>query len=149
MADPENEVTAGLRRVDPSGPGSPGPGAGGASATTGRTDLPSTTGPSWPGSAHWRRRRWGAEPAARLASGHRLLTAGNGGNAVEAQHLTAELVGRFDTDRQPPSLALTGPAPNPLAAAVDEAICLPGRAATVNEAHLVAVHLICPALEAA
>jgi len=31
----------------------------------------------------------------------RLLAAGNGGSAAEAQHLTAELVGRFDGDRRP------------------------------------------------
>ena len=31
----------------------------------------------------------------------RLLTAGNGGSAAEAQHLTAELVGRFERDRFP------------------------------------------------
>ncbi|WP_293785949.1 SIS domain-containing protein [uncultured Aeromicrobium sp.] len=44
---------------------------------------------------------WGTELAHRLMAGHRLLVAGNGGSAAEAQHLTAELVGRFDGDRQP------------------------------------------------
>ena len=29
----------------------------------------------------------------------RLLTAGNGGSAAQAQHLTAELVGRYRADR--------------------------------------------------
>jgi phosphoheptose isomerase len=53
--------------------------------------------------------RWGAELATRLTSGGRLLAAGNGGSASEAQHLTAELVGRFDGDRMPlPALALHG-----------------------------------------
>ena len=33
--------------------------------------------------------------------GQRLLAAGNGGSAAEAQHLTAELVGRFDGERVP------------------------------------------------
>jgi phosphoheptose isomerase len=157
--------------------------------------------------------RWGAVLARRLPAGARLLAAGNGGSAAEAQHLTAELVGRFTDDRAPfsaialhadtssltaigndygyqevfarqvtahgrpqdvllllstsgrsPNLlraaaagrnaglttwALTGPAPNPLANAVDEAVCLPGEGATVQEAHLVAVHSLCLAFEAA
>ncbi len=157
--------------------------------------------------------RWGELLVTRLAAGHRLLAAGNGGSAAEAQHLTAELVGRFEDDRPPfaaiplhgdsssvtaigndygydeifarqvtaharpgdvvvllstsgrstnllaaaaaarqadaMSWALTGPAPNPLALACDDAICVPGRTATVQEAHLVAVHLVCEAFEAA
>lgn len=44
---------------------------------------------------------WGEELARRLLRGQRLLAAGNGGSAAEAQHLTAELVGRFDGDRVP------------------------------------------------
>ncbi|MFG1779256.1 SIS domain-containing protein [Micromonospora sp. NPDC049051] len=45
--------------------------------------------------------RWGAELAGRLVDGARLLVAGNGGSAAEAQHLTAELVGKLHDDRQP------------------------------------------------
>lgn len=45
--------------------------------------------------------RWGSRLAAVLASGGRLLACGNGGSAAEAQHLTAELVGRYVTERQP------------------------------------------------
>lgn len=45
--------------------------------------------------------RWGQELARRLTSGGRLLVAGNGGSAAQAQHLTAELVGRYRTDRRP------------------------------------------------
>ncbi len=45
--------------------------------------------------------RWGVELAGRLLAGSRLLAAGNGGSAAEAQHLTAELVGRFDGEREP------------------------------------------------
>ncbi|YCH15193.1 SIS domain-containing protein [Arthrobacter sp. D1-17] len=44
---------------------------------------------------------WGVELANRLLGGQRLLAAGNGGSAAEAQHLTAELVGRFDGERVP------------------------------------------------
>lgn len=44
---------------------------------------------------------WGVEMAQRLLRGQRLLAAGNGGSAAEAQHLTAELVGRFDGERVP------------------------------------------------
>jgi D-sedoheptulose 7-phosphate isomerase len=144
----------------------------------------------------------------------RLLAAGNGGSAAQAQHLTAELVGRYRADRPPFSaiclnaetstltaiandypadelfarqveahgragdvlvllstsgrspnavaaarrarecgitvLALTGPAPNPLAAAADEAVCIDSPwTATVQECHLVALHLICAAFDAA
>jgi D-sedoheptulose 7-phosphate isomerase len=157
--------------------------------------------------------RWGSTLAHRLSTGHRLLAAGNGGSAAEAQHLTAELVGRFRDDRKPfsaialcaetssvtaigndygyehvfarqvtaharpfdvvvllstsgrsPNLlmaahaarnagattwALTGPAPNPLVELVDDALCLPGCTANVQEAQLVAVHLVCTAFESA
>ncbi len=36
-----------------------------------------------------------------LLGGGRLLVAGNGGSAAQAQHLTAELVGRYRDDRVP------------------------------------------------
>ncbi|MEH1099018.1 D-sedoheptulose-7-phosphate isomerase [Micromonospora sp. CPCC 205561] len=45
--------------------------------------------------------RWGEALARRLVDGGRLLVAGNGGSAAEAQHLTAELVGKLRDDRQP------------------------------------------------
>lgn len=51
--------------------------------------------------AEHRLARWGGELAHRLAAGGRLLVAGNGGSAAEAQHLTAELVGKLHRDRQP------------------------------------------------
>lgn len=156
---------------------------------------------------------WGAVLAERLPAGHRLLAAGNGGSAAEAQHLTAELVGRFDRDRPGFSAialhadtssvtaigndygydevfarqvrahagpldvvvllstsgrsgnllraaaagreagatvwAITGAGPNPLADAADAAVCLPGPPASVQEAHLVAIHALCTAFEAA
>lgn len=155
--------------------------------------------------------RWGAELAGRLLGGARLLAAGNGGSAAEAQHLTAELVGRYREERPAlsaiclhaesssltamsndygyeeayaravrahgrpgdvllalstsgasPNLlgaidaaragevsvwALTGPAPNPLAETADEAVCVSGDGPTVQEVHLVAVHLLCEAVE--
>jgi D-sedoheptulose 7-phosphate isomerase len=156
--------------------------------------------------------RWGAQLARSLGAGARLLVAGNGGSAAQAQHLTAELVGRYREDRPPFSAlalhadtssttaiandygvqevfarqicahgragdvlmllstsgasanlltasaqarrigmavwALTGRAPNPLEAASDEALCVntPG-SATVQELHLVAVHMICEAFD--
>ncbi|MEV0158395.1 phosphoheptose isomerase, partial [Micromonospora sp. NPDC050686] len=43
--------------------------------------------------------RWGDELARTLVGGGRLLVAGNGGSAAEAQHLTAELVGKLRDDR--------------------------------------------------
>lgn len=157
--------------------------------------------------------RWGALLAERLGDGGRLLAAGNGGSAAEAQHLTAELVGRFDRDRPAFSaialhadtssltaisndygyedafarqvraharprdvlvllstsgrsenllraadagrecgaivLAMTGPRPNPLAERADDTLAINGGSATVQEAHLVSVHLTCAAFEAA
>ncbi|MGN6446192.1 D-sedoheptulose-7-phosphate isomerase [Amnibacterium sp.] len=156
--------------------------------------------------------RWGALLADRLLDGGRLLAAGNGGSAAEAQHLTAEFVGRFDGDRRAFSAialhgdasaitaiandygyaesfarqvtaharpgdvlvllstsgtsanlvraaeagldagatvwAMTGPGPNPLAAAVDDALTLPGVGANVQEAQLVAVHALCRVFDA-
>lgn len=150
---------------------------------------------------------WGERLAAALMAGGRLLAAGNGGSAAEAQHLTAEIVGRFDGERRPfsaialhaetssvtaigndygfdevfarqvaaharkgdilfllstsgrsPNLlraaqagrragavtwALTGEEPNPLAAECDERIALTGSGAAVQEAQLVALHLLC------
>lgn len=158
--------------------------------------------------------RWGEQLAKVLGGGGRLLAAGNGGSAAQAQHLTAELVGRYRDDRPPFSAialhadtsattaiandygvdevfarqvrahgrpgdvlmllstsgasanllsaadagraaglsvwALTGAAPNPLMAGSDEALCVPAATtATVQELHLVAVHMICQAFDAA
>ena len=45
--------------------------------------------------------RWGRTLAGVLTGGGRLLAAGNGGSASQAQHLTAELVGRYRDDRAP------------------------------------------------
>lgn len=43
-----------------------------------------------------------------FTTGHRLLVFGNGGSSADAQHLTAELVGRFSDDRPPfAAIALT------------------------------------------
>ncbi|MFJ1812524.1 MULTISPECIES: SIS domain-containing protein [unclassified Streptomyces] len=157
--------------------------------------------------------RWGEHLAAVLGGGGRMLAAGNGGSAAQAQHLTAELVGRYRDDRPAFSAialhadtssttaiandygldavfarqvrahgrpgdvlmllstsgvganllsaadagraaglhvwALTGPAPNPLLTGSDEALCVnAGSAATVQELHLVAVHMVCAAFDA-
>src|SRR5581483_7343679 len=159
---------------------------------------------------------WGQRLAVVMARGGRLLAAGNGGSAAQAQQLACEFTGRFSTDRasysaialngETPSVtaiaddygyeeafvrqvlahgrpgdvliamstsdrggnllraadaarergvatwALTGPAPNPLADACDEAVCVQVRdplllTATVQEAHEVALHLICLAFD--
>ncbi|MEU6393203.1 SIS domain-containing protein [Streptomyces sp. NPDC046939] len=157
---------------------------------------------------------WGGRLAAALPAGSRLLAAGNGGSAAQAQHLTAELVGRYRHERPAYSAislhaetsamtaigndygfdhvfarqvtahgrpgdilmllstsgrsanlitaavagrtaglrvwALTGPGPNPLGEAADEVLHIDGdTTATVQEAHLVAVHLLCEAFDAA
>ena len=158
--------------------------------------------------------RWGRLLAEVLTSRGRLLAAGNGGSAAQAQHLTAELVGRYRADRPPFSaicltaetssltaiandypadelfarqveahgrpgdvlvllstsgrspnavaaarrarecgitvLAMTGPAPNPLAAVADDVVAIDSPwTATVQECHLVALHLLCAAFDAA
>ncbi|MBN3452931.1 SIS domain-containing protein [Mycobacterium sp. DSM 3803] len=157
---------------------------------------------------------WGTHLAEVLTAGGRLLACGNGGSAAEAQHLTAELVGRFKDERRPLSAialhadtsaltaicndygaeevfargvrahgrpgdilvalstsgtspnvlsavkaahelglttwAMTGPAPNPLAAMCDDAISVEAPStATVQEIHLLLVHSLCIALDAA
>ena len=151
---------------------------------------------------------WARHLAAVLLRGGRLLAAGNGGSAAQAQHLTSELVGRYRDDRPAFSAlslhaetssvtaigndyglesvfarqveahgrpgdvllalstsgrsanvlaavaaarrnrlttwALTGPCPNPLSEACDDAICVPVAAvATVQEVHQVVIHLLC------
>jgi glycosyltransferase involved in cell wall biosynthesis/phosphoheptose isomerase len=156
--------------------------------------------------------RWGRVLAGRLLGGARLLAVGNGGSAAQAQHLTAELVGRYQTERRALSalclhsdassftaisndygpeqafarqvrahgrpgdvlLALStsgrsanvlaaveaaaecaiatwglcGAAPNPLAELCDDAVCLPGpTTATVQELHMVAIHMVCSAVD--
>jgi len=158
--------------------------------------------------------RWGETLAKVLDGGGRLLAVGNGGSAAQAQHLTAELVGRYRDDRRPYSAlalhadsssvtaisndygadsvfarqveahgrpgdvvvllstsgsstnvlaaaqaaadiglmtwAVTGPAPNPLAQRCDDAICVRARStANIQEVHLVVLHLICAAFDAA
>jgi D-sedoheptulose 7-phosphate isomerase len=46
--------------------------------------------------------------------------------------------------------ALTGCEPNPLAAVCDDSLCVPAPCvATVQEAHLVALHLLCAAVDRA
>jgi D-sedoheptulose 7-phosphate isomerase len=156
--------------------------------------------------------RWGEQLAEVLTAGGRLLACGNGGSAAEAQHLTAELVGRFHGERIPLSAialhaetsaltaivndygeeemfargvrahgrrgdvlvalstsgtsrnvlaavkaahdvgmvswALTGPAPNPLAAMCHDAISVDAsNTATVQEVHLLLVHGLCMAVD--
>jgi phosphoheptose isomerase len=47
--------------------------------------------------------------AGALARGGKLLIAGNGGSAADAQHMAAELIGRFRRERRPaPGIALVG-----------------------------------------
>src|SRR5947209_7942419 len=46
---------------------------------------------------------WAQHLAVLLPAGGRLLAAGNGGSAAEAQHLTSELVGRYRDERPPVS----------------------------------------------
>lgn len=46
--------------------------------------------------------------AGAIENGGKILLAGNGGSAADAQHLAAEFVGRFNRERRPlPAIALT------------------------------------------
>ncbi len=157
---------------------------------------------------------WGTRLATILSGGARLLVAGNGGSAAQAQHLTAELVGRYRGERRPFSAialhaetssvtaigndygadevfarqveahgrpgdvcmllstsgrshnllaaarraracgvtvwAMTGRRPNSLAALADETLEVRSNdSAAVQEAHLVALHMVCEQLDAA
>ncbi len=107
------------RRARPARPG------GLSSAVTAKIDgsgrdnltgnTPNRTGSDWldtyapelASSVSWAQRqgltvdRWGTSLADVLLGGGRVLAAGNGGSAAEAQHFTAELVGRFLHDRRP------------------------------------------------
>jgi D-sedoheptulose 7-phosphate isomerase len=56
--------------------------------------------PAFREEAH-RLRDWGVDLAWILGHGGRLLVAGGGGSAAEAQHLAAELVGKRHDDRAP------------------------------------------------
>ena len=48
------------------------------------------------------------EIAKALAAGHKLLIAGNGGSAADAQHIAAEIMGRYKQERAAwPAIALT------------------------------------------
>ena len=105
--------------------------------------------------------QWGERLAELLLSGGRLLAAGNGGSAAQAQHLTAELVGRYREERPPLSaVALHADTSALTAIAYDygyeehslcaEAIAVrQGSPATVQEIHLVIVHMLCNAVDAA
>ena len=52
--------------------------------------------------------RCGREIYEALSEGHKVLLCGNGGSAADAQHIAAELVGRFEGERRAlPAIALT------------------------------------------
>ena len=52
--------------------------------------------------------RSGEMICAALREGHKVLLCGNGGSAADAQHIAAELVGRYELERRAwPSIALT------------------------------------------
>lgn len=70
------------------------------------TDVLARSGAQWERAAEW-----GRQLAHVLPGGGRLLVAGNGGSAAQAQHLSAEFVGRYCDDRHPySSIVLHGDA---------------------------------------
>ncbi|MPY85440.1 MAG: SIS domain-containing protein [Actinophytocola sp.] len=71
-----------------------------------------------------------------------LSTSGRSGNVIAAAKTAA--------DCGMTTWALTGPAPNPLAALSDDAVAVPAdHVATVQEMHLAIVHALCAALDQA
>lgn len=84
--------------------------AGGSSLPVGRRHLQALQAPLARLEAELDRiDRWGRHLAGVLTGGGRLLVAGNGGSAAQAQHLTSELVGRYRDERRPFSaIALHG-----------------------------------------
>jgi D-sedoheptulose 7-phosphate isomerase len=82
----------------------------GAPPPTGRDHLAMLTGPLRALEREVERLDgWGRHLAGVVLAGGRLLAAGNGGSAAQAQHLTSELVGRYRDDRIPLSaIALHG-----------------------------------------
>ena len=63
---------------------------------------------------------WGRHLAGTFTADGRLLVAGNGGSAAEAQHLTAELVGRFMGERRPLSALCLSAETSSLTAVVND-----------------------------
>jgi D-sedoheptulose 7-phosphate isomerase len=63
---------------------------------------------------------WGRHLAGVLLGGGRLLAAGNGGSAAQAQHLTSELVGRYRDDRPAFSAIALHAEPSALTAVVND-----------------------------
>lgn len=52
--------------------------------------------------------RWARCIVSRFQAGGRLLVAGNGGSAAQAEHLAAEFVGRYSSERRPlPAMSLS------------------------------------------
>lgn len=69
-----------------------------------------------------------------------LSTSGHSANIVTAAEVAATAGLRV--------WALTGPGPNPLAACAHDGLCVPaGTTATIQEVHLVVVHLLCSFLD--
>lgn len=69
-----------------------------------------------------------------------LSTSGESANVLEAVRVAHRLGIR--------AWGLTGPAPNPVHRLCDEAVAVPGTTPLVQEVHLVAIHLLCRAVEA-
>ncbi|MEP6851599.1 MAG: SIS domain-containing protein [bacterium] len=64
--------------------------------------------------------RWGRTLAEVLPTGVRLLAAGNGGSAAQAQHLTSEIVGRYCLDRPAMSAVSLHSEPSALTAILND-----------------------------
>ena len=86
-----------------------------------------------------------------LGRGGKLLLFGNGGSAADAQHVAAELVGRFQATRAALSaIALTGRDGGAVGRAAEIHINVPSDStARVQEVHRTLLHVICDLVERA
>ena len=99
-----------------------------------------------------------------LDKGHKILFCGNGGSAADAQHLAAELVGRFVKERGNSknvvkatelarqkglkTVAFTGEGGGKLGALCDAVIAVPSKTtARIQEMHIMVGHIICEIVE--
>jgi len=64
--------------------------------------------------------QWGRRLAQVLPGGARLLVTGNGGSAAQAQHLSAELVGRYVNERHPVSVIALPAEPSSMTAIAND-----------------------------
>jgi len=85
-----------------------------------------------------------------LRQGNKVLLCGNGGSAADAQHIAAELMGRFDMARSKGLvvIGLTGTAGKEMKELCKICLQVPSRKTPrIQEMHILIGHLICEPME--